>query len=189
LILSERAAMKERRAQAREQLLDQLEEGDVRQGRVVNLTDFGAFVDIGGMEGLVHISELSWKRIADPRDVVQLGEEVEVYVLDVDQERERVALSLKRLQTDPWSIVDQLYEEGQLVEATITKLAQFGAFDPSEVVHSGQKVTLRVIRVDPQQRQIGLSLVQVASAEYVDVDLATAMGELDDLANASEEEE
>lgn len=213
LILSERAAMKERRAQAREQLLDELEEGDVRQGRVVNLTDFGAFVDIGGMEGLVHISELSWKRIANPRDVIQLGEEVEVYVLDVDRERERVALSLKRLQTDPWSIVDQLYDEGQLVEATITKLAQFGAFariedeneleglihiselaegrveHPSEVLHPGQKVTLRVIRVDPQQRQIGLSLAQVASAEYVDVDLATAMDELDDLANASEEEE
>lgn len=213
LILSERAAMKERRAEARIQLLKELEEGDVRKGRVVNLTDFGAFVDIGGMEGLVHISELSWKRIANPRDVVQLGEEVEVYVLDVDQERQRVALSLKRLQTDPWSIVDQLYEEGQLVEATITKLAQFGAFariedeyeleglihiselseerveHPGEVVRSGQPVTVRIIRLDPQQRQIGLSLAQVTSSEYVDADLAMALEELSDPAGASEEEE
>src|SRR5690554_7503784 len=110
--------MKEQRAEQRERLLAELERGDVRSGRVVNLTDFGAFVDIGGIEGLVHISELSWKRVNDPGDVIQLGQEVEVYVLDVDQERQRVALSLKRLETDPWTIVDQLYDVGQLVEAS-----------------------------------------------------------------------
>lgn len=199
LILSERAAMKERRAEQRERLLTELAEGDVREGRVVNLTDFGAFVDIGGIEGLVHISELSWKRVNDPRDVLELGQEVEVYVLDVDQERQRVALSLKRLETDPWTIVDQLYEEGQLVEANITKLAQFGAFarllddyeleglihiselsedrvtHPREVLRPGQTVTLRIIRVDPDQRQIGLSLKQVTSEKYMDADLAMAL--------------
>lgn len=213
LILSERAAMKERRAEQRERLLTELEQGDIRQGRVVNLTDFGAFVDIGGLEGLVHISELSWKRVNDPRDVLQHGQEVEVYVLDVDQERQRVALSLKRLETDPWTIVDQLYEEGQLVEAAVTKLAQFGAFariaddyeleglihiselsddrvnHPREVVQPGQTVTLRIIRVDPEQRQIGLSLKQVASAEYVDADLAMALDDYDDMDAGFEEEE
>lgn len=213
LILSERAAMKERRAEQRERLLTELEQGDIRQGRVVNLTDFGAFVDIGGLEGLVHISELSWKRVNDPRDVLQHGQEVEVYVLDVDQERQRVALSLKRLETDPWTIVDQLYEEGQLVEAAVTKLAQFGAFariaddyeleglihiselsddrvnHPREVVQPGQTLTLRIIRVDPEQRQIGLSLKQVASAEYVDADLAMALDDYDDMDAGFEEEE
>jgi len=213
LILSERAAMKERRAEQRERLMAELQDGDVRDGRVVNLTDFGAFVDIGGLEGLVHISELSWKRVNDPRDVLQHGQEVQVYVLDVDQERQRVALSLKRLETDPWTIVDQLYEEGQLVEATVTKLAQFGAFarilddyeleglihiselsgdrvnHPREVVRPGQTVTLRIIRVDPEQRQIGLSLVQVSSDKYMDADLAMARDSYGDTEAVFEEEE
>lgn len=213
LILSERAAMKEQRAEQRERLLAELERGDVREGRVVNLTDFGAFVDIGGIEGLVHISELSWKRVNDPGDVIRLGQEVKVYVLDVDQERQRVALSLKRLETDPWTVVDQLYDVGQLVEANVTKLAQFGAFarilddyeleglihiselsedrvnHPKEVVRPGQTVTLRIIRVDPEQRQIGLSLKQVSSAEYMDADLAMALDSHGDFDAVSEEEE
>lgn len=213
LILSERAAVKEQRAEQRERLLTELERGDVRNGRVVNITDFGAFVDIGGIEGLVHISELSWKRVNDPGDVIRLGQEVEVYVLDVDQERQRVALSLKRLETDPWTIVDQLYDVGQLVEASVTKLAQFGAFarilddyeleglihiselsedrvnHPKEVVRSGQTVTLRIIRVDPEQRQIGLSLKQVSSDEYMDADLAMALDSQSDFGAVSEEEE
>lgn len=198
LILSERAATREKRAAQRERLFDELETGEVRSGRVVNLTDFGAFVDIGGIEGLVHISEISWKRVNDPRTVLAIGDEVDVYVLDVDRDRQRVALSLKRLQTDPWTIVDELYSEGQLLEATVTKLAQFGAFariqddyeleglihiselsddhvtHPREVVRPGQPLTLRVIRVDPEQRQIGLSLKQVASSRYMEQDLAQA---------------
>lgn len=213
LILSERAAVKEQRAGQRERLLSELERGDVREGRVVNLTDFGAFVDIGGIEGLVHISELSWKRVNNTGDVVQLGQEVEVYVLDVDQERQRVALSLKRMETDPWTIVDQLYDVGQLVEATVTKLAQFGAFakilddyeleglihiselsedrvnHPREVVRPGQTVTLRIIRVDPEQRQIGLSLKQVSSDKYMDADLAMALDSQGDFDAVIEEEE
>ena len=213
LILSERAATREKRAAQREELLAELSEGEVRPGRVVNLTDFGAFVDIGGLEGLVHISEMSWKRIANPGDVLSIGDEVEVYVLDVDRERERVALSLKRLQTDPWTIVDEIYEEGQLVEATITKLAQFGAFariedeyeleglvhiselaedhvnHPREVVRPDQMVTLRIIRVDPEQRQIGLSLKQVSSTRYMETDLAMALEDADDLINDHESDE
>jgi small subunit ribosomal protein S1 len=198
LILSERAATREKRAAQREKLFEELEAGVARSGRVVNLTDFGAFVDIGGIEGLVHISEISWKRVNDPRTVLEIGDEVDVYVLDVDRDRQRVALSLKRLQTDPWTIVDQLYSEGQLVEATVTKLAQFGAFariqddyeleglihiselseehvaHPREAVRPGEMLTLRVIRVDPEQRQIGLSLKQVASSRYMEFDMAQA---------------
>jgi len=216
LILSERAATRERRAAQREALLQELEPGEVRDGRVVNITDFGAFVDLGGLEGLVHISELSWKRVSKPGDVVQIGDQVQVYVLDVDEERQRVALSLKRLETDPWTVVDELYQEGQLVEATVTKLAQFGAFarimddyeleglihvselaegrvgHPKEVVRPGDVVTLRIIRVDPEQRQIGLSLKQVASSDYMEADLQMAMADAEETAEdvvRSEEEE
>jgi small subunit ribosomal protein S1 len=198
LILSERAAMKEIRSAQRARVLTELEEGEIRTGRVVNLADFGAFVDIGGIEGLVHVSELSWKRVTHPNEAVRVGDRVEVYVLGVDMERERVALSVKRLQPDPWTIVDTIYQEGDLVEATVTKLTKYGAFariedeygleglihisemaedrieHPQEVVQKGETVTARVIRVDPDQRQLGLSMKQVSSAEFLETDLALA---------------
>ncbi len=198
LILSERAALKEKRAAERQSLLNELNEGDVKEGRIVNLADFGAFVDIGGIEGLVHLSELSWKRVNHPADILEVGKEVEVYVLNVDEDRSRIALSLKRLEPDPWTIVDEKYQEGDLVEATITKLARYGSFarlnddyaleglihiselseehveQPQDVVKQGQVVTVRIIRVDPEKRQLGLSLKQVASNKYVETDLAIA---------------
>ena len=198
LILSERAALKEKRAAERQSLLDELTEGDVKGGRIVNLADFGAFVDIGGIEGLVHLSELSWKRVNHPADILEVGQEVEVYVLNVDEERSRIALSLKRLEPDPWTIVDETYQEGDLVEATITKLARYGSFarlnddyaleglihiselseehveQPQDVVEQGQVVTVRIIRVDPEKRQLGLSLKQVSSDKFVEADLAIA---------------
>ncbi len=128
LILSERAAMKEIRAAKREKILAQIEAGETRQGHIVNLADFGAFVDIGGVEGLVHLSELSWKRVDHPSEVLNVGDDVEVYVLNVDQERNRVGLSLKRLEPDPWTIIRSVYSEGELIEATITNLTRYGAF-------------------------------------------------------------
>ncbi|MGH2535978.1 MAG: 30S ribosomal protein S1 [Candidatus Promineifilaceae bacterium] len=197
LILSERAAMKEIRAAQRNKLLDELKEGDVRTGRVVNLADFGAFVDLGGVEGLVHLSELSWKRVAHPSELLEVGAQTEVYVLNVDKERNRIGLSLKRLEPDPWTAIDSHYKEGELVEATITKLTKYGAFarlndgyeleglihiselsedrigHPQEVVEEGQRVTARIIRIDPKQRQLGLSLKQVASSDFLESDLAT----------------
>jgi small subunit ribosomal protein S1 len=200
LIMSERAAAKESRAARRANLLESLQEGEIREGAVVNLTDFGAFIDIGGIEGLVHLSEMSWKRISNPAELVQLGDKVQVYVLSIDQERQRIALSMKRLEADPWSIVDELYQAGQLTEATITKLTKFGAFarlndeyeleglihisemseervnHPRDVVKPGDVVTVRIIRVDPEQRQLGLSLKQVASDKFLEADLAAAMG-------------
>lgn len=198
LILSERAAMREVRAANLDRLLDELQEGDVRNGRVVNLADFGAFVDIGGAEGLVHLSELSWKRVNHPSQVLNIGDKCEVYVLNVDKERNRIALSLKRLEPDPWTTIEDNYQEGDLVEATITKLTKFGAFasvnddygleglihiselsnehveDPQDVVSRGDVVSVRVIRVDSERRQLGLSMKQVTSVDYLESDLALA---------------
>jgi small subunit ribosomal protein S1 len=198
LTLSERAAAKEIRQAQRKQVLVHLEEGDVCEGRVVNLAEFGAFIDIGGLEGLVHLSELSWKRVNHPSELLTVGDLVQVHVLNVDRERGRVALSLKQLEPDPWEIVDETYQEGQLVEVTISKLTKYGAFarlndeyeleglihiselsedrvnHPRDVVHKGQTVAVRVIRVDTEQRQLGLSLKQVASDRFIESDLAMA---------------
>ena len=193
LILSERAAQRDLRKQQKEQLLSELQEGDVRTGEVISLCDFGAFVDLGGADGLVHLSELSWRRVSHPSEVLQVGDEVEVYVLNVDRERKRIGLSLKRLEADPWSLIAERYNIDQLVEGTITKLVKFGAFarifdddveglihlselsderitHPREVVQEGDVRTLRVIRIDSDRRRIGLSLKRVASSDYMDAD-------------------
>jgi small subunit ribosomal protein S1 len=193
LILSERAAMREQRRHEKEKMLAELQEGDVRKGEVVNLCDFGAFVDLGGADGLIHLSELSWRRVSHPSEVLKAGDEVEVYVLNVDRERRRIGLSLKRLEPDPWSLIAERYHVGQLVEGEITKLVKFGAFariqdddleglihiselseehisHPREVVQEGDIRTLRIIRIEPDRRRIGLSLTRVTSSEYIDVD-------------------
>ncbi|MBN1937569.1 MAG: 30S ribosomal protein S1 [Anaerolineae bacterium] len=193
LILSERAAMREWRKQQKEELLSDLQEGDVRDGEVISLCDFGAFVDLGGADGLIHLSEISWRRVAHPSEVLSVGDKVQVYVLNIDRERKRIGLSLKRLQDDPWTVIARQYQEGQLVEGTITKLVKFGVFarlseddieglihiselsnehiaHPKEVVKEGDVVTLRVIRIDPERRRIGLSMKRVDSAEYLNQD-------------------
>jgi len=199
LILSERAALRDWRKSQRERLLEGLSEGEVRTGRVINLTDFGAFVDLGGIDGLVHLSELSWKRVSHPREVVDEGQEIEVCVLSIDQERQRVALSLKRLQPDPWDTIEERYQEGQLVEGVITNLAKWGAFacivgdetieglihiselDDGPVVHPrdmlepGQVVTLRVISLDAPHHRLSLSLKQVAQGEFIEQDWKAAL--------------
>jgi small subunit ribosomal protein S1 len=181
LIFSERAALEEQRKQQKEKLLSTLKEGNVLTGRVTSLADFGAFVDLGGADGLIHLSELSWSRVSHPRDLLQVGDEIEVYVLNIDHDRQRIGLSLKRLQHEPWSQVLDTYEIGQVVDARITKLANFGAFaqigeveglihlseltdsninHPREVVKEGDQVSVRIIRIDPDRRRIGLSLKQ-----------------------------
>jgi small subunit ribosomal protein S1 len=153
----------------------------VLKGRVTSLADFGAFVDLGGADGLIHLSELSWSRVAHPRDLLKVGDEIEVYVLNIDTERQRIGLSLKRLQQEPWAQVLDKYEIGQIVDARITKLASFGAFaqideveglihlseltdanitHPREVVKEGDHVSVKIIRIDPERRRIGLSLKQ-----------------------------
>jgi len=194
LILSERAAMRDWRKIQKEKLLSELREGMRLKGKVISLADFGAFVDLGGADGLVHLSEISWKRVAHPREVLRVGQEVEVEVLNVDHDRKRIGLSLKRLEPDPWSLVENRYKVGQLVEGTITKLAKFGAFarvkdddqieglihiselsdgrinHPKEAVKEGQVLTLRIIRIDAERRRLGLSLKRVDQAEYAEAD-------------------
>jgi small subunit ribosomal protein S1 len=190
LILSERAAVREWRQSRKERLMDELREGDTRQGVVSSLCDFGAFVDLGGADGLIHLSELSWQRVSHPKQVLSVGQKVDVFVLEVDRGRNRIALSLKRLQAEPWSTVEQRYEIGQLVTGTITNLTEFGAFarldenieglvhiselseqrisHPREVVSEGQELTLRVIRIDIARQRLGLSLRRVSEEQYTD---------------------
>jgi small subunit ribosomal protein S1 len=196
LILSERVAVREWRVGQKERLLDDLAEGEVRRGVVSSLCDFGAFIDLGGADGLVHLSELSWGRVTHPRDVLRQGQEVEVYVLGVDRDRRRIALSIKRLKPEPWSDVEARYEVGQLVTGTITKITDFGAFarldedieglihiselseervnHPSAIVREGQELQLRIIRLDPTRQRLGLSLRRVSEDSYF------ANGEWDD---------
>jgi len=182
LILSETSASRSWRTEQKERLLSELQKGDVRHGRVSGLADFGVFVDLGGADGLVHLSELSWQPVSHPSDVVKVGDEVDVYVMDVDREKKRIALSLKRLQPEPWETIASTYQVGQLVQATITRLATFGAFarlqdgieglihiselsneriaHPKNVVNTGDVVTVKIVRIEPERRRLGLSLRQ-----------------------------
>jgi len=177
-VLSEKATHVEERQ--RKDLLNHLVPGDVRRGRVTSVCPFGVFVDLGGLEGLIHISELSWGRVDDPGDVLQPAQDVEVYVLNVDHDRGRVGLSLKRLQPDPWLAVDERYSVGQVVEGAVTHVVDFGAFvevedgleglvhvselsdgkvdHPRDVVSEGDVVRARVLNIDSERRRMGLSL-------------------------------
>lgn len=178
LILSERAAQVN--AETRQDLLAHLREGETVRGRVTNLTDFGAFVDLGGVEGLIHISELSWSRVVHPNDIVKPGEEIEVIILNIDPDNARFALSLKRLKRDPWRTAEQRYQAGQLVEGSVSNVTSFGAFvlleeeleglihiselaegaflHPRNVVRVGDQVTARVLHVDSAKKRLALSL-------------------------------
>jgi small subunit ribosomal protein S1 len=200
LIMSERSALQETRETLKERLLDELSEGDVREGRVTSLADFGAFVNIDGADGLVHLSEISWERIQHPRESLRVGQEVKVKVIGVDRERKRIGLSIRQLQDDPWSKKVEHIKEGQLVEGTITHLTKFGAFarlgedleglihiselseqrvaHPKEVIHEGEVLTLRVIKIEPERHRIGLSLKKVDSPKYADLDWKTTLAEV-----------
>ncbi len=199
LILSERAAERQWRKLQKEKMLSELKEGDQLDGTVISIADFGGFIDLGGADGLVHLSEISWKPINHPSEALKVGQKVRVVVLKVDPEHKRVGLSIKRLEQDPWSTIEARYKVGQLVEGEITKMAKFGAFarikdddaieglihvselsdkrvnHPKEVVKEGQLVTLRVIRIDAAKRRLGLSLKRVAQSEYMDEDWRQAL--------------
>lgn len=197
LILSERQAIQERRDVMKERLIEELKEGEVRKGRVSSICDFGAFVDIGGADGLVHLSELSWSRVRHPSELLKIGDEVDVYVLGINPNEKKIALSIKRTQAEPWSRVATSYEVGQLVKGTVTQLANFGAFariedgieglihvseladeriqHPKQVVQEGQDLILRIIRIDPQRRRMGLSLRR--ALDTPDAELEGVFGE------------
>ena len=187
LIFSERTARREWRSQQREKLLDELQEGDHVHGIVSNICDFGVFVDVGGTDGLVHISELSWRRTGHPSELLKVGDEVEAYVLRVDKERKRIGLSLRLMEPDPWEHAEEKYQIGQVVYGTITKIIAFGAFaalddgieglihiselgevaprHPEEVVSVGMTLPLAVVKIDSKRRRMGLSFRHVPEEE------------------------
>jgi small subunit ribosomal protein S1 len=178
LIFSERAAGV--KAEEREQLFEDICPGDQLDGVVTNLTKFGAFVDLGGAEGLIHISELSWSRVMHPSDIVQPSQQISVMVMNVDRDKNRIALSMKRLKDDPWRGVEKRYKPGQLVTGTVNNVVNFGAFvqledeleglihiselaegsflHPRNVVRKGQEVTTRILTVDGPAKRLALSL-------------------------------
>ncbi len=200
LILSERSALQETRETLKERLLEELHEGSVRTGRITSVADFGAFVNIDGADGLVHLSEISWDHINHPNEVLKVGQEVQVKVIAVDRERKRIGLSIRQTQSDPWLRKVAAIKDGQLIEGTITHLTKFGAFarlgedleglihiselseerinHPKEVIKEGDVVTLRVIKIDAERRRIGLSLRKVDSPAYADADLKALAADL-----------
>jgi small subunit ribosomal protein S1 len=186
VVLSRRAFLEESQSEGRKKFLESLQKGERRTGTVSSIVNFGAFVDLGGVDGLVHVSELSWKHVDHPSEVVQVGQEVEVEVLDVDLERERVSLSLKATQEDPWKEFERKYQAGEIIDGQVTKLVPFGAFvrvahgieglvhiselsdqhveSPEAVLSVGDEVRVKVIEVDVPRRRISLSMRQVGGA-------------------------
>ncbi len=180
VVLSRRAVLEEERKDERDRILTSLEEGQVIKGTVSNLVDFGAFVDLEGIDGLIHISELSWNHVDHPSEVVEVGEEVEVKVLEVDKDRERISLGLKQTRSDPWQEVVERVNIGEKIPGRITKLVSFGAFvevaegveglihiselaehhveTPDEIIRSGDQIEARIIDVDAKRRRLSLSL-------------------------------
>src|SRR2546423_2435975 len=197
LILSERLAVQEWRQRRREELLDELKPGEVRRGVVSDLANFGAFIDLGGADGLVHISQLAWSRVNHPSEVLHVGQEVEVQVLSVDKDKKKIALSIKRAEVDPWTTVEQRYTPGQVVTGVITKIAPFGAFariedgieglihlseltpgmDPRQTLHEGVPLQLRILRIDAERRRLGLSLRQAEEVDAKEVPGEVTEGE------------
>lgn len=179
LIFSEREAQREWRAQQKQRLLAELKEGDIVKGTVTGLRDFGAFVNLGGADGLIHVSELAWHRVDHPRDVLRVGEEIQVYVLSLDRGTNRIALSRKRLLPDPWQTAAERYHEGQVVDGTVTNVVDFGAFvalddglegllhlsemgdgslkEPHSYVKKGDRLNLRISHLEPDKRRVGFT--------------------------------
>jgi small subunit ribosomal protein S1 len=192
LILSERAASSETRQSIKERVIESLEQGKEYIGKVTSLADFGAFVNVNGADGLVHLSEISWEHIQHPSEALEVGQEVKVKVINIDREKKRIGLSIRALQEDPWRKKVEKFKVGQLVEGVVTRLTKFGAFarlegdleglihvseisetrieHPKEKLHEGDVLTLRIIRIDSDQRRIGLSLRKVDSGAYKDLD-------------------
>jgi small subunit ribosomal protein S1 len=183
VVLSRRAVLEDERKEMRQAILDRLNPGDVVDGQISNIVDFGAFVDLDGMDGLIHISELSWSHVNHPSEVLEIGQDVKVKVLDIDRERQRISLGLKQTQSDPWQQVLDSYHEGDVVEGKVTKVVTFGAFveimpgveglvhiselaqhhveNPREVVSQGDLVSAKIIEVDAERRRLSLSLKRV----------------------------
>src|SRR5438094_2206862 len=189
VVLSRRAVLEDERKEQRQQILDRLNPGDVDNGQISNIVDFGAFVDLDGMDGLIHIRELSWSHVNHPSEVLEIGQDVKVKVLDIDRERQRISLGLTQTQSDPWQQVLDSYHEGDVVEGKVTKVVTFGAFveimpgveglvhiselaqhhveNPREVVSQGDPVNVLIIEVDAERRRLSLSLKRVEGGGVV----------------------
>ncbi len=187
VVLSRRAVLEDERKEMRQAILDRLNPGDVVEGQISNIVDFGAFVDLDGMDGLIHISELSWSHVNHPSEVLEIGQTVKVKVLDIDRDRQRISLGLKQTQTDPWQQVLDSYREGDVVEGRVTKVVTFGAFveilpgveglvhiselaahhveNPREVVSQGDVVNVLILEIDAERRRLSLSLKRVEEGD------------------------
>ncbi len=183
VVLSRRAVLEEERKEARQQILDRLQRGMVVEGTISNIVDFGAFVDLDGIDGLIHISELSWGHVNHPSEVLSIGDTVRVKVLDIDRERQRISLGLKQTQEDPWERVVNTYNVGDVLEGKVTKVVSFGAFveimegveglvhiselaqhhveNPREIVDPGDEVKVKILEIDDERRRLSLSLKRV----------------------------
>jgi small subunit ribosomal protein S1 len=183
VVLSRRAVLEEERKEQRQEILDQLQPGMIVEGQISNIVDFGAFVDLNGIDGLIHISELSWSHVNHPSEVINIGDTVQVKVLDIDRDRQRISLGLKQTQEDPWQRVVDTYSVGDELEGTVTKVVTFGAFveildgveglvhiselanhhveNPREVVQPGDEVKVRILEIDSERRRLSLSVKRV----------------------------
>jgi small subunit ribosomal protein S1 len=189
VVLSRRAVLEEERREVRQRILDTLDVGMVVDGQISNIVDFGAFVDLDGIDGLIHISELSWSHVTHPSEILEIGQKVRVKVLDIDRERQRISLGLKQTQTDPWQQVLDHYHQDDVVHGKVTKAVTFGAFveivpgveglvhiselaahhveNPREVVQNGQEVLVKIIEIDAERRRLSLSIKRVEPDDEV----------------------
>ena len=180
IVLSRKAVLQEQNSEERERLLKIIKEGEKIEGTVKNLTDYGAFVDLGGMDGLLHVTDLSWKRVAQPKDVLKVGEKMEFLVLSFDKEKMRVSLGLKQLTEDPWKELETKYHVGKVIEGEVTLTTDYGCFvkleehieglvhitdldwknkniDPSSILNKGDKIEVKIMEIDMEERKISLS--------------------------------
>jgi small subunit ribosomal protein S1 len=199
VVLSRRAVLEEERKEVREQILGRLEPGQVVEGKISNIVDFGAFVDLDGIDGLIHISELSWSHVNHPSEVVEIGDTVRIKVLDIDRDRQRISLGLKQTQEDPWQRVISAHRPGDVLGGTVTKVVAFGAFveilpgveglvhiseladhhveSPSEVVEPGTTLDVKILEIDEERRRLSLSIKQVEEQKMPMGDLGAQIQE------------
>ncbi len=202
VVLSRRAVLEEQRKEDRERILDRLQPGQVVDGLISNIVDFGAFVDLDGIDGLIHISELSWSHVNHPSEILSIGDQVTVKVLDIDRDRQRISLGLKQTQEDPWQRVVDTYNIGDELEGAVTKVVTFGAFveildgveglvhiselaqhhveNPREIIQPGDEVKVKILEIDSERRRLSLSIKRVEGQE-LPVRPITDAGDLDDV--------
>src|SRR6188768_4108826 len=203
VVLSRRAVLEEERKEQRQEILDQLQPGMIVEGQISNIVDFGAFVDLNGIDGLIHISELSWSHVNHPSEVINIGDTVQVKVLDIDRDRQRISLGLKQTQEDPWQRVVDTYHVGDELEGAVTKVVAFGAFveilegveglvhiselaqqhveNPREIVQPGDEVKVKILEIDSERRRLSLSIKRVEDQVLPRRTLTNDAGDLEDM--------